>query len=187
MRAARAAGHRVRVESGYRSYEYQAELFRKTKQPGRAARPGHSEHQLGTAVDLRMPSTAAITWLAAHAADHGFVLSYPDGKQRITGYRPEPWHLRYVGAALVEELRTTGGTLQELFRARPALGASGACDDCPLELSRPSCGAVTDAGRCDGTVLSWCFDGALATVDCAASKERCGRLEGSADYACVAR
>jgi D-alanyl-D-alanine carboxypeptidase len=187
LRAARAAGHKLRVESAYRSYEYQAELFRKTKQPGRAARPGHSEHQLGTAVDLRLPTSAAIKWLAAHAGDHGFALSYPDGKQRITGYRPEPWHIRHVGAALVDELRATGGTLEEMFRARPALGESGACDDCPLALSRTPCGSVTAGGRCDGTVLSWCFDGALATVDCAPSKQRCGRVPATGDHDCITR
>jgi zinc D-Ala-D-Ala carboxypeptidase len=185
--AAHAAGHKVRIESAFRSYNYQAELFRKTKQRGRAARPGHSEHQLGTAVDFRMPTTAAIDWLGEHASAHGFVLSYPNGKQRITGYRPEPWHARYVGDELASELRKSGSTLEEMFRARPDVGESGTCEDCPLSSSRTACGTVTVVGRCDGTVLEWCFDGALATVDCAASKQRCGRDKGAEQYDCVGR
>ncbi|HEU0036531.1 MAG TPA: M15 family metallopeptidase [Kofleriaceae bacterium] len=185
--AARGAGHKIRIESAFRSYDYQAKLFATTKQRGRAARPGHSEHQLGTAVDFRMPTSAAIAWLAAHAAEHGFALSYPDGKQRVTGYRPEPWHVRYVGRELADELRTSGSTLEELFRARADLGESGGCDDCALPVSQTSCGAVTDAGRCDGSVLEWCYDGALATVDCAASKQRCGRAKGAPSYDCLAR
>ncbi len=183
--AAREAGHAVRLTSAFRSYADQARLYRGMKQIGRAARPGHSEHQLGTAVDLRLPTSAAIGWLAEHAAAHGFALSYPEGKQRITGYRPEPWHLRFVGAALAEALRQNGQTLEELFRARPDRGESGNCEDCPLAISRPRCGAVTAAGRCKGKVLQWCYDGALATVDCAVSHQRCGVQPDAGDYGCL--
>lgn len=178
--AARAAGHKVRIESAFRSYDDQAKLFRKTKQIGRAARPGHSEHQLGTAVDVRLPTTAAIVWLGEHAREHGFVLSYPDGKQRITGYRPEPWHVRFVGPELVKDVRD-GATLEELFRERSELGESGSCEDCPLALSREPCGAITAAGKCNGTVLQWCYDDALASVDCVVSKQRCGRVRDQFD------
>ena len=183
--AARAAGHKMRIESAFRSYDDQAALFRRIKQVGRAARPGHSEHQLGTAVDLKLPTSAAIGWLAEHASAHGFALSYPDAKQRITGYRPEPWHVRFIGAELAKELR--GSTLEELFRSRPELGASGDCADCPLAESRKECGAITASGKCDKTVLQWCYDDALATVDCAASKQRCGRARGADHYDCIAR
>jgi len=185
VRAAREAGHKIRIESAYRSYEQQAELFRKTKQRGRAARPGHSEHQLGTAVDFRMPTSAAIAWLAEHASAHGFALSYPEGRQRVTGYRPEPWHARYVGLELAGELRGRSQTLEEMFRAHPDTGESGTCDDCPLPVSRAACGAATETGTCKGTVLEWCFDGALATVDCAASKQRCGRASATEPYDCI--
>ena len=184
---ARAAGHRLRIESAFRSYDDQARLFRRTKQVGRAARAGHSEHQLGTAVDFRLPTTAAIDWLAEHAPGHGFAFSYPDGKQRITGYRPEPWHVRFVGAELAKELGDRGWSLEELFRSRPELGESGDCQDCPTPGSRPACGAIAESGKCEGTVLQWCFDGVLATVDCAGSKQRCGRAPGAGDYECVAR
>jgi zinc D-Ala-D-Ala carboxypeptidase len=183
--AAHAAGHKLRIESAFRSYDDQEQLFKRIKQLGRAARAGHSEHQLGTAVDFRLPTTAAGNWLGEHAPAFGFALSYPSGKQRVTGYRPEPWHVRFVGLELAKELHTTGSTLEELFRARPTLGESGSCDDCPTA-SRKACGAITVAGACDGTVLQWCYDGALATVDCAASKQRCGRPRGSNDFDCLA-
>jgi hypothetical protein len=184
---AQKAGHKIRIESAYRSYDDQMRVFRETKQVGRAARPGHSEHQLGTAIDFRMPTTAAIDWLAEHAPEHGFVLSYPNGKQRITGYRPEPWHVRFVGQQLADELRGNGEILEELFRTRPELGESGNCDDCPQPASRSLCGHIDAAGSCDGSVLLWCYDDALASVDCGASKQRCGRAKGTDVYDCLAK
>lgn len=175
IEAARAAGHLVKISSAFRSYRDQARMFETTKEPGRAARPGHSEHQLGTAVDLRLPTSAAIVWLASEAPGFGFALSYPEGRQRVTGYRPEPWHIRYVGRELAEAIHRTGGTVEEALRARPELGESGSCEDCPLPASRAQCDQVTGAGLCQGSLLTWCYDGALATVDCAVSGQRCGR------------
>jgi len=172
LAAARAAGHVVKISSAYRSYDDQVRVFRTTKEKGRAARPGHSEHQLGTAIDLRLPTTRAIDWLAAHVAGHGFVLSYPPGKQRLTGYRPEPWHVRFVGRAIAAGI-SAGESLEELFRRRPELAESGGCADCPAPTSRKACGRVSAQGACEGTVLSWCYDGALATVDCATFKSTC--------------
>jgi hypothetical protein len=172
--AARAAGHVVKIASAFRPYDEQVRLFRTTKEKGRAARPGHSEHQLGTTIDLRLPTTRAIEWLAEHAAAHGFVISYPSGKQRVTGYRPEPWHVRFVGREIAAQV-PNGGTLEELFRRRPELAESGDCADCPAAVSRATCGGLTSAGTCDGTVLSWCFDGARAAVDCAAFNHVCAR------------
>lgn len=179
--AAKDAGYTLRVESAYRSYDEQVEVFRTTKQVGRAARPGHSEHQLGTAVDLDLPTKGAIAWLAAHATDFGFVVSYPPGKHRVTGYRPEPWHVRYVGDELAATLKASGGTLEELLRSRPELGAAGTCADCPSALSRAPCGDVPVEGRCAGDVLEWCYDGALAAVHCGTLHARCGELDGQRD------
>jgi zinc D-Ala-D-Ala carboxypeptidase len=170
----------LRVDSGFRSYAMQARLFEAMKEPGRAARPGHSEHQLGTAVDLRLGSSSAIVWLAANAHRFGFVLSYPPGKQRVTGYRPEPWHVRHVGRELAEEIARSGLSLEEFFRSRPELGESGPCDRCPEPASQTRCQQVTAAGACEGTVLTWCYDGALATVDCASSGQTCGRSDSGA-------
>jgi D-alanyl-D-alanine carboxypeptidase len=174
LAAAGAAGHRLRIASAFRSYAEQAGVFRAIKEKGRAARPGHSEHQLGTAVDLRLPTQAAVDWLATHAADFGFALSYLEGKQRVTGYRPEPWHVRFVGRAVAEEIRRNGWTLEEYFRADPTRGESGSCADCARPASRAPCGRVSGAGSCRGTVLTWCYDGALASVDCASSGQTCG-------------
>jgi LAS superfamily LD-carboxypeptidase LdcB len=185
LAAARAAGHAVRITSAFRGYAEQARLFRSTKEEGRAARPGHSEHQLGTTIDLRLPTSAAIAWLAEHAAGHGFAVSYPEGKQRLTGYRPEPWHIRYVGRDVAEELARRGWTLEELFRQRPELAESGRCDDCPSPLSRAPCGRVTDRGLCRGTVLVWCYEGALAAVDCASSKQTCRTTAEGSPPDCV--
>lgn len=186
LQAALQAGHALRIESAYRSYKEQERLFATIKEAGRAARPGHSEHQLGTTVDLRLPTGAAITWLAGHAAEHGFVLSYPAGKQRITGYRPEPWHIRFVGRELAKALVERGLTLEEAFRDKPELGESGSCGDCPSPASQATCGAVTEAGECRGSVLFWCYDGALASVDCATSGERCGAERPGGEASCLA-
>lgn len=186
LHAAQQAGHALRIESAYRSYREQERLFATIKEAGRAARPGHSEHQLGTTVDLRLPTGAAITWLAEHAAEHGFALSYPAGKQRLTGYRPEPWHIRYVGRELATVLVERGLTLEEAFRERPELGESGSCGDCPSPASQAACGTVREAGECRGSVLFWCYDGALASVDCASSGESCGSARPGGEAACQA-
>jgi len=178
--AAAGAGHPLGINSAFRSYDDQAHLFASIKQPGRAALPGQSEHQLGTAVDLKMPSAAAADWLSTHAADFGFVLSYPPGKHKVTGYRPEPWHVRFVGRAVAEEAQRTG-TLEELFRSRPDLGVSGSCGDCPARAHRKPCGPVTAAGACKGPLLSWCYEGALATVDCSAFAQKCVAVGGGHD------
>jgi LAS superfamily LD-carboxypeptidase LdcB len=185
LAAAGAAGFRLRIASAFRSYKEQARLFRTIKERGRAARPGHSEHQLGTTIDLRLPSTKAILWLADHAFEYGFALSYPPGRQRVTGYRPEPWHVRHVGLDLARELHERGITLEQMFRSRPDLGVSGNCADCPDPLSRARCGALTPAGGCQGSVLSWCYDGAANAVDCSVSKEVCRPADHAGDATCV--
>lgn len=130
--AARTQGLVIRVTSGFRNFEIQEYLFNfYTKLRGIAyasrvsALPGHSEHQLGTTVDLTGASLRYIStshsfaqssegkWLAAHAGEYGFVLSYPRGKESITGYTYEPWHYRYVGIAHAEALKSSGQTLKE--------------------------------------------------------------------------
>lgn len=120
---AEAHGAPIVLVSAYRSYSYQEDLWnRKVAEEGeeaarlRTARPGHSEHQLGTTVDVvdptdhelaaRFADTAAGKWIAGHAHEYGFVLSYPAESRSRTCYEFEPWHLRYVGrdvAAAIEE------------------------------------------------------------------------------------
>ncbi len=114
--AAAGEGVTLDVSSAYRSYDYQKGLFeRHVAQLGMeeasrvSARPGHSQHQLGTAVDfgsitIAFADTAAGRWLAREAWRFGFSLSYPEGAEEITGYSYEPWHFRYLGtdATLLE-------------------------------------------------------------------------------------
>jgi D-alanyl-D-alanine carboxypeptidase len=89
-----------------------------------SAPPGTSEHQTGLAIDVtgadgRCPASECFglrpeaAWLAAHAAAYGFVVRYPAGKELVTGYRSEPWHLRYVGTELARSLAATGRVLEE--------------------------------------------------------------------------
>jgi LAS superfamily LD-carboxypeptidase LdcB len=122
--AGRNAGFQFYVFSAYRSYATQAWLYdRWVKELGEkeadrsSARAGHSEHQLGTTVDISVKGikgnvfdvfgdTDAGKWLAANAHRFGFVMSYPEGEEEASGYMYEPWHFRYVGievASLVSE------------------------------------------------------------------------------------
>jgi len=109
--AAASEGVTLMVSSSYRSYEYQVEVFaRNVKEMGRAkaqmvsALPGHSQHQLGEAIDFgsitdAFAATKASRWLLANARRYGFSLSFPKGMTDITGYQWESWHYRYIGKA----------------------------------------------------------------------------------------
>jgi len=107
--AARKDGVALVVGSSYRSYAYQKNVYeRNVRELGQAAadresaRPGTSQHQLGTAVDFgsitdEFALTAAGKWLSLHAGEYGWSLSFPDGYEAVTGYRWESWHYRYIG------------------------------------------------------------------------------------------
>ena len=122
---AAAAGLSIWPISTYRSSEYQSTLYeRYAARDGYAeadlysARPGHSEHQTGLAVDVNsldydFAYTPEGIWLAAHCAEYGFILRYPEGKESVTGYRYEPWHIRYLGAELAQQVTASGLTLEE--------------------------------------------------------------------------
>ena len=175
---AAGASFTVTISSAHRTYEEQAALWDdlSVSEPGRAARPGHSEHEAGLAVDLGFAPDAGVYWTTAHAWQYGFVLSYPQHKQKTTGFRFEPWHFRFVGSGTAAYLHNRVGlTLEEMFSMTPGLGVSGDCADCPMESSRSDCGAasVTAAGACAADVLTWCFDGAVAAVDCTTSGLTC--------------
>ncbi len=134
LRSARAEGHELRVSSAYRSYEEQATTFQYwinqlgEEEAGRvSAPPGHSEHQLGTTVDLSSASvgwqlveafgqTPQGKWLAAHAHEYGFPLSYPQGAEEITGYTYETLHFRYNGRDLAASWAQSGLTLVEFLK-----------------------------------------------------------------------
>ena len=86
------------------------------------ARPGHSEHQTGLAIDINTTAadfgeTDEGRWLAAHAWEYGFIYRYPPNKESITGYEDKPQHYRYVGKELAKKLYNNGNwlTLEEYF------------------------------------------------------------------------
>lgn len=147
LAAAAQAGVPCHVVSGYRSVAYQRGLFARRVQrclneglsaaqadaeaARWVARPGASEHALGLAVDLvsndwylhhddlteAFEQTAQFRWLQQHAAEYGFILRYPKGREAVTGVHYEPWHYRYVGGAAAE-LAASGLTLEEYCAGR---------------------------------------------------------------------
>ena len=130
--AAVQAGHPLVIMSAYRSYGLQQLTFDYWTGVGgyqqalrTSARPGHSEHQLGTALDfgdgIAAPweyedwaTTDTGAWLATRAADYGFVMSFQKGKTPVTCYDYEPWHYRWVGQTLAQEIARSSLALREL-------------------------------------------------------------------------
>ena len=120
-------GINLRVISGFRSYSTQAGLYnRYVSRDGKAAadrysaRAGHSEHQTGLAADINSLSQDFINtkegqWLNNNMHKYGFILRYPNGKESVTGYMYEPWHIRYVGTNISSSLYNNGNwiTLEE--------------------------------------------------------------------------
>lgn len=137
--AAKADGVNLGVMSGYRTIQYQINLFNRhvqqrmakgmTKEEAIAdtklyvAVPGESEHNLGLAIDFMSGTSADLEesfantpqgkWLKAHAADYGFILRYPKDKQNITKISFEPWHYRYVGVDVAKQIMSSGKCLEE--------------------------------------------------------------------------
>lgn len=123
--AAASEGLTLYIASGYRSYNYQAGLYQRyVDRDGQAAadrysaRAGHSEHQTGLALDLNSISdsfanTPEGQWVAEHCHEYGFILRYPADKEEITGYKYEPWHLRYLGRETAAAVAATGLCLEE--------------------------------------------------------------------------
>jgi len=126
------------VNSAYRSYDYQLELFvDKVEQYGeaealvRSAKAGHSEHQTGLAVDVSVPAqgcaimqcfgdTAAGKWIAENSWKFGYIVRYERDTTSITGYTYEPWHLRYVGTEIARMYASNGIHTLEDFWGFPA-------------------------------------------------------------------
>lgn len=131
--AAKLDGINLMLASGYRSYTNQsATYFGFVSSSGVAqadtfsARPGHSEHQTGLAADIEPTSrtceldqcfanTPEGKWLAANSYKFGFIIRYEQTTQGLTGYEYEPWHIRYVGNALAQQIYQTGQTLEQFF------------------------------------------------------------------------
>lgn len=119
--------------SGYRSYDRQKYIFTsKVMREGMkkanefSAKPGESEHQTGLAMDVTSNSvgyglsqyfgeTREGKWLRKNAHKHGFIIRYPEGKEDITGYKYEPWHIRYIGKEVSTEIKDNNITLEEYF------------------------------------------------------------------------
>ncbi|WP_297083162.1 M15 family metallopeptidase [uncultured Demequina sp.] len=136
--AAADAGAGFSTSTAYRSHGFQAGLhadyvakWGAARADDFSARPGYSEHQTGLAVDVYESAACRLKacfadetagrWLAAHAHEHGFIVRYAEGAEDITGYRYEPWHLRYVGVELAAFMREQGiATLEEVFGVDPA-------------------------------------------------------------------
>lgn len=124
------------ADSGYRSYDTQAGLYNSyVERSGEAeanrysAQPGHSEHQTGLTMDVTSESanfqllqsfgdTEEGIWVEENAHRYGFIISYPEGTEEITGYMYEPWHLRFLGISLATEIYESGLTYQEYLMER---------------------------------------------------------------------
>lgn len=127
------AGYDLYARSGYRSYNTQVSLYSSyVANHGQAAadtfsaKPGQSEHQTGLSMDItceamnfQLDDTFGQTdegkWVAENAHRFGFIIRYPKGKEDITGYMYEPWHIRYLGVNLATEVYESGLTLEEYF------------------------------------------------------------------------
>lgn len=124
VEAAAEDGLSITNQSGFRSYATQQNVYNgwvstygQTQADRISARPGHSEHQTGMAIDVNsldesFGETPEGKWLAKNAYKFGFIIRYPEGKENVTGYAYEPWHIRYVGE-IAEDIYNSGLTLEE--------------------------------------------------------------------------
>ncbi len=123
--AAKADGLNLFVKSGFRSYSTQKSLYNgyvardgKAAADRYSARAGHSEHQTGLAFDINKASSSfagspEAIWLAENCYKYGFIIRYPEGKEAITGYLYEPWHIRYLGVETATAVYNSGLCLEE--------------------------------------------------------------------------
>ncbi len=124
--AAAAQGLHIYKGSGYRDYDFQVKVYNsmvsgysKEYADTWSARPGYSEHQTGYTIDCNtienetFANSAEGKWLAAHCHEFGFIIRYPEGKEDITGYNYESWHIRYVGREHATAIFEQGLTLEE--------------------------------------------------------------------------
>lgn len=112
--------------SGYRSYQYQTQLYNnyvnlhgEEEANTFSAKPGFSEHQTGLTFDLKdfngqlVEDPITSQWIKDNCAKYGFIVRYPEGKEDITGYIYEPWHLRYVGEEIANKIMNNNTTLEQ--------------------------------------------------------------------------
>ena len=122
---ASSLGYSLPLLSGFRSYQDQNYLYNSyVRKDGEAiantysAKPGQSEHQTGLAFDVgaisdNFGNTESGKWLAENAHKYGFIIRYLKGKESITGYKYEPWHIRYINEEVAAEIYNQGVTLEE--------------------------------------------------------------------------
>ena len=128
QQAAHDEGFYLMVTSSYRDYASQKEIYdyRKATQGERkadetAARPGHSEHQTGLALDVRSSThwdnltDADYEWMLNNSYKYGFIIRYPKNNSTITGYQEEPWHIRYIGVEHATKVHELGITYDEYY------------------------------------------------------------------------
>jgi zinc D-Ala-D-Ala carboxypeptidase len=131
--ASKKDGLDLRAVSGYRSYKRQVAIYKNNvATKGQeytdrvSARPGTSEHQTGLAIDVSGPgigygleqsfgATKEGKWLKQHAPEYGFVIRYTENGESSTGYTWEPWHIRYIGKAIAQDVTSKGMTLEQYF------------------------------------------------------------------------
>ena len=125
QKAASDDGLFLYIASGYRSYaeqqvQYNIHVQNKGKEYADivSARPGFSEHQTGLSMDLNstedsFAETKEAEWIAENCADYGFIVRFPKGKEGVTGYAYEPWHVRYVGIQNAKKISSSGLCLEE--------------------------------------------------------------------------
>lgn len=129
--AAYAEGIYLIIDSAYRDYAYQEKVYKEYEDyrgisyaDKIAARPGFSEHQTGLALDIyskdntsasTFKNSLAYAWLQENAHKYGFILRYPEGKEKITGYNYESWHYRYLGVDLATKVYNEGITYDEYY------------------------------------------------------------------------
>lgn len=126
----RSTGLDIILQSGYRSEETQSIIYNKNitnrgkeRADKYSARPNHSEHQTGLAMDLSTDGTLEETfentkqfaWLQENAHKYGFIMRYPKDKVYMTGYSYEPWHYRYVGVEIATLIKNEGITFEEYY------------------------------------------------------------------------
>lgn len=129
-RDAKELDYRIIAVSTYRDYEYQDKIYNiYVEEKGVSyadkcsARPGHSEHQTGLAVDVEgsnrdydeFENSKEFIWMKENAYKYGFILRYPKGKEKITGFKYEPWHYRFVGKDTAKTIYEENLTLEEYY------------------------------------------------------------------------
>ena len=144
MQAAEKAGQTLYIRQAYRSYADEARRYEVLTGMGQAARqPGQSSYQTGRSVTLvgedwktrqlstDFASSEESKWLRAHAAEYGFVLRYPEGKEDVTGWSYEPWHYYYVGMDAAMAMAERGLCLEEMAQDGSPIAQQPASTESP--------------------------------------------------------